>query len=618
VESAALAEASHEPGSPLGFVAPNSPGLKRTLGRMAPGASAVLQVGDRTRSVPVTLAVGHDGVLVSIDEHQEQYPSMAEALTGLLPDDARVRVASISRPDARTAQAGVTSMRAQEAQGGTRAMLALYPQDPASLALDGGESPEALHVTVALIDLSDVPAALPILAGIGEEAMTGPARINGIARFATNPETGTVPIVALIDSPALDDTRPALVAAFDEAGTGYAQDYTYTPHLTLAYVPEEQASQVIDLLGPLVGQYILLDQLRLVQGDSVLWPTDPDPAITEAAMIINATVAEALACGHPDPEALAYQILAQLAKDPVAGPLIESEIHAHTRRGKHGLIQVRSYTDKRHTAPAPVTAAFLTHANPADESAETRDRFGRRNPDGSTDYHPDRKALHAKIIAAHLHGVHAQPEGERHALFTAGGSASGKSSVVTKDARVHKPGNAVVVDPDRIKAMLPEYRAMVKKGDLGAAAKAHEESSDIAKAVTHAARQHGMNLVVDGTGNGEPGKFGKKVGESLDHGYKTSVAYVNVPTDEAITRAKKRAEGSGRMVPVEHIKAIHKHVSTNLPSVMEHADRLHHVDVFDNNVAKGEQAIHVAALKGGKLHAHDPERLAAFHAKAHE
>lgn len=247
---------------------------------------------------------------------------------------------------------------------------------------------------------------------------------------------------------------------------------------------------------------------------------------------------------------------------------------------------------------------------------DTQDLHTERGADGQWRYTPQRAALHKDIAESFLKGKPVIPEGERVALFTAGGTAAGKSTVIGgKDSPVEIPEGAVHVDPDAVKALLPEYKHMVEKGDTRAAMLAHEESSDIAKMVTKLAQQRGHHVFIDGTGNSSPGKFAGKISDMHKRGYKARVAYVTVPTDEAIKRADARAQRTGRAVPEQSIRYLHAKVSEFFPDVAQIAKDLDALTVHEN---KGTSPKRIAHLENGKLVHDSPEEMKAFLAKAKE
>lgn len=192
-------------------------------------------------------------------------------------------------------------------------------------------------------------------------------------------------------------------------------------------------------------------------------------------------------------------------------------------------------------------------------------------------YLPERLAHHDAIIAHFFAQSGMVEQEEPFTLFMAGGSGAGKSSILGKqltdgsgnfEGGVLKMGddipmNAVYINPDDIKEMLPEYQAMIERGDPAAASFVHEESSVISKRLLDEANKRGYNVVLDGTGDSKVGKFYSKVQAAESLGRGTRVVLVDIPTEMAIDRAMKRAETSGRMVPESEIRLVHKNVSAN-------------------------------------------------------
>jgi predicted ABC-type ATPase len=203
------------------------------------------------------------------------------------------------------------------------------------------------------------------------------------------------------------------------------------------------------------------------------------------------------------------------------------------------------------SAAVPDTVAKMRSGQIAD--AETYFKQQGKGP-----YPPERVELHARIANLLLQGsqAHASPE----AVFLAGGPASGKSSVV-KSGQAKLAKDAVDVNPDIVKSMLPEYQALVAAGDKRAAAIMHEESSHISKLVMNLALLRKHNITVDGVGNSGPGKFSGKMQAALNAGHRVRAVYVTIDTDEAVRRAEQRAQRSGRHVAEGFIRASHASVS---------------------------------------------------------
>jgi predicted ABC-type ATPase len=229
-----------------------------------------------------------------------------------------------------------------------------------------------------------------------------------------------------------------------------------------------------------------------------------------------------------------------------------------------------------------------------------------QRPDGT--FTPERAALHKKIIDGILAGH--SPQAHPVATFFGGGPAAGKSTALkaTHEDSVH-------VDPDEIKAQLPEYQQMLDAGDPKAAAYVHEESSYLAKQAVKEAQRRRLNLTWDGTGDSHIDKLAGKVNDAKRHGYMTEGKYVTVDTDEAVRRAQARAEATGRHVPETFIRETHAAVSDAYAKAAK-------MGLFDKTElwdTSGKTPVLVAHKDpGGKFTVHDPAAWQRFLDKAGE
>lgn len=227
-------------------------------------------------------------------------------------------------------------------------------------------------------------------------------------------------------------------------------------------------------------------------------------------------------------------------------------------------------------------------------------------PDGTLD--PERAALHERIVNDILAGH--QPQEHPVATFFGGGPAAGKSTALKATA----PDTAVI-DSDDIKARLPEYRQMVFEGDPKAASYVHEESSAISKQVMREAQKRRLNYVLDGTGDSSLEKMAGKVNDAKKHRYMTEGKYVTVGTDEAVRRAKARAEATGRHVPETFIRETHAAVSDTFAKAAK-------MGLFDRSEL-WDTSHHAPRMVAGKepgqqFAVHDPIGWQAFLDKANE
>jgi 2'-5' RNA ligase len=128
-------------------------------------------------------------------------------------------------------------------EAATGIMVALYP-DPNladALALDGGEKPDELHVTLAYLGQLDdqvVTSPDPLIGAVTDWAGAFPpmlGQISGVGRFNAGPGSDKPVAYASVDIPALPEAREMLVAAVGSAGFSVARDHGFTPHMTLFY-----------------------------------------------------------------------------------------------------------------------------------------------------------------------------------------------------------------------------------------------------------------------------------------------------------------------------------------------------------------------------------------------
>lgn len=140
-------------------------------------------------------------------------------------------------------RAGVNSIRgsanADAAQG---IMIALYPDPELAerLALDGGEKPDELHVTLAYLGQVDEQTEGPdlLIERVTEWAGTHPplvGQVSGIGRFNAGPGTAEPVTYASVDVPALPEAREMLIGALDQGPYYVNKMHGFTPHISLKY-----------------------------------------------------------------------------------------------------------------------------------------------------------------------------------------------------------------------------------------------------------------------------------------------------------------------------------------------------------------------------------------------
>lgn len=192
-----------------------------------------------------------------------------------------------------------------------------------------------------------------------------------------------------------------------------------------------------------------------------------------------------------------------------------------------------------------------------------------KNADGA--YTEERSKLHKEWADSFLAKgepvpMHLKPT----AVIMMGGPGSGKSST-TKGMDFN---NFVSVDPDAVKAKIPEYQEGTNSNEdgserapggdraLNAAFMAHEESSDVAGMVRDQAINDRKNVLLDGTGKNLE-KMQEQVRRLAKAGYNIKLVMPHIDVNEGKRRAAKRAKSSGRWVPMEILDEAYGAIPTN-------------------------------------------------------
>jgi hypothetical protein len=199
------------------------------------------------------------------------------------------------------------------------------------------------------------------------------------------------------------------------------------------------------------------------------------------------------------------------------------------------------------------------------------------------DYNED-----ARILQPH-------PEGPQ-VLFSGGGYAAGKGGVLKiLGARGELPPDSFTLDPDQIKAELPEFQAMIGT-DPEANMHVYREAWAIAQEIQARAMERKLNIVVDGISNTSPEEMGQRARAFTSRGYKARAVYVDIPTEEALKRAANRAinakdDSDRRMIPEVIMRSVHRDVAATVPSLPGYLDDHQvplDVEVWDNDQGKDE------------------------------
>lgn len=236
---------------------------------------------------------------------------------------------------------------------------------------------------------------------------------------------------------------------------------------------------------------------------------------------------------------------------------------------------------------------------------ETLDRF----TDENGNLTPERQALHDALVDQAFEGK--TPVDNPQATVLGGGPASGKSSMEEAGMIDPTDPNTVMVDVDKVRVQMPEYKEQFK-GNPDVSAAVHEESSSIAKRIVARANAEGYNVHVDGTGDSDYNKLEKKMNDHRNSGHKVVAQYATLDVELAVTIAKDRQKKTGRKVPESYLRETHKNVSRVLPRAIKNG-LFDEVTLFDNNIHKKPRK--VLTHKNGKTTIHNQKLYDDFLAK---
>jgi predicted ABC-type ATPase len=284
------------------------------------------------------------------------------------------------------------------------------------------------------------------------------------------------------------------------------------------------------------------------------------------------------------------------------------------KKGKYGPFEnkVKGALFRKSQGLADLKPALKRALDKVDEKYPPHDSEGKftnvRHSDAQGRWTPERKELHDELVAEVR--AKAKPSAKPEFLLMGGGPASGKSHAIGSGA-IKLPPDHALVNADDFKAMLPEYKAMLKHGDERAAGYTHEESSLLTKRTLKESFTAKENVVLDGTGNSSLASVAQKSEQARAAGFTVNGEYVTCSTATALARAQARGEATGRFVRPEIIKATHRSVSEVFPAAIA-AGLYDTAKLFDTE--DGSPVLVVSAV-GSKLTIHHPAKWAEFLAK---
>jgi predicted ABC-type ATPase len=123
---------------------------------------------------------------------------------------------------------------------------------------------------------------------------------------------------------------------------------------------------------------------------------------------------------------------------------------------------------------------------------------------------------------------------------------------------------------------------MLETKNFEAASKVHEESSKLSKDIIKNAVSRKFDTVIDAVGDGSYQSVVDKVQMQRDAGKNVIAHYVTTDVQTSLNRAHERAISSGRYVPPDYNKEMHKEISTIFPKLAAN-NVFNELHLYDNN-----------------------------------
>lgn len=166
----------------------------------------------------------------------------------------------------------------------------------------------------------------------------------------------------------------------------------------------------------------------------------------------------------------------------------------------------------------------------------------------------------------------------KEAFIVIGPPAGGKSSVFANP--LSKEHKARIIDSDTVKTWLPEF-------DNGfGAGRVQEESSMIMEKALSKAIKKGENVVIPKVGGSSIVDMAK---ELKKNGYKVSLCYNEVSTENSIARAMSRFAEEGRYLSPKYLTSIGDKPKNTFMKYAENKDIFDYAEWRNNNVAYGRK-----------------------------
>lgn len=222
----------------------------------------------------------------------------------------------------------------------------------------------------------------------------------------------------------------------------------------------------------------------------------------------------------------------------------------------------------------------------------------------------ERAEMHERIINTIM--ASGKKSGSLIAQIIGGATANGKSTFLDSPDYV-APDSPVTIDQDHLKTFLPEYKFLVSKKHIKAAAFVHEESSYLAKEIVRRSLEMKSNIMQDSVWDEGYEKNAKKIDALKAAGYRVKMDYVTLDSNLSLKLAQSRYEKTGRYVPRSYIRKVNRDI-TNTVVKLGYSGKADEINLWDTNI-NGKPRL-VATAKGGSWTIKSPELWQNFMLKS--
>jgi curved DNA-binding protein CbpA/predicted ABC-type ATPase len=265
------------------------------------------------------------------------------------------------------------------------------------------------------------------------------------------------------------------------------------------------------------------------------------------------------------------------AQGSIAGRMSNFSPLDDSTRQRLGIGDLPSLYDQQQlTAQYPKDTAMFYAAKPGEPAIEVTTTFGGKLNLAQHRY----DNVYRPIIDAMINAVRQNKRGRKRFISVGGPAGSGK----TTDRKTGAHGIPVVedalhVDADEIKTLIPEARALHAAGNPQWAGAVHEESRIIADLALQEAIANGLDVVYDSTGQYNSG-FGT-LQAARNAGYDIVMHYNTAEPDALAAAIESRSQTDSRRLPTGFNNAVMQRNKTIMPSVAKAADEFYLWDSSD-------------------------------------